>query len=121
MEGWDEGENLEALTKSFHFDSFEQANHFIQIVGNFAESKDHHPEWSSQNGGKTVSVRLTSHFAGNKVTLFDFELAENMNQTYKAAAKFNNFQRFDRRQILSVVVGAGSLAALMGVYTYMRD
>ena len=75
VEGWDEGDNLDALTKTFSFDSFEHANAFVQEVGKFCELKDHHPEWFSSEGGKTVSVRLTSHFANNKVTLFDFEVA----------------------------------------------
>ena len=121
VEGWDEGDNLEALTRTFNFDSFEQANFFMQQVGKFAETKDHHPEWSSTDGGKTINVRLTSHFAGNKVTLFDFELAEHMNKTYKASAKFNMFPRFDQSQLLSVAVGAGSLIFVMGAYTYLRD
>ena len=43
---------------------------------------DHHPEWSLSNKGLTVDVRLTSHFAGNKVTRLDFELAEAMNEAY---------------------------------------
>ncbi len=34
------------------------------------------------DGGKTVEVRLTSHFAGNKVTRLDFQLAEAMNEAY---------------------------------------
>jgi pterin-4a-carbinolamine dehydratase len=41
---------------------------------------DHHPEWKLSNNGLTVDVRLTSHFAGNKVTRLDFELAEAMNE-----------------------------------------
>jgi len=43
---------------------------------------DHHPEWKLSNNGMTVDVRLTSHFAGNKVTRLDFELAEAMNEAY---------------------------------------
>ena len=44
-EGWSTEGDLDALTKTFEFDSFERANAFIQSVGVFAESKDHHPEW----------------------------------------------------------------------------
>lgn len=68
------------LKKSFTFRSFEEAQAFVQEVGRFCEKKDHHPEWTVTDGGKTVAVTLTSHFAGNKVTLFDFQLAEHMNQ-----------------------------------------
>jgi pterin-4a-carbinolamine dehydratase len=68
------------MTKSFSFKSIDHAQAFMQEVGKFCSQKDHHPEWSSSDKGKTVSVRLTSHFAGNKVTLFDFQLAEHMNK-----------------------------------------
>ena len=67
---WDE--SREALTKTFDFDSFEQCQAFVQSVGKYAESKDHHPERETANGGKSISVRLTSHFAGNQVTLSDY-------------------------------------------------
>lgn len=40
-------------------------------------------------GGRTVQVKLTSHFAGNKVTLFDFQLAEHMNQQYSVTQKWH--------------------------------
>ena len=76
IEGWDDGGNLNALTKSFDFDTFEHAQHFVQTVGKWADKNDHHPEWNITNGGRTVNVRLTSHFANNTVTLYDFELAD---------------------------------------------
>ena len=60
------------LRRRFEFNSFEQATAFVQRVGQWADSKDHHPEWSIEDGGRTIAVTLTSHFAGNKVTLFDF-------------------------------------------------
>ena len=74
-DGWETAENLDYMKKSFEFVSFEEANTFIQHVSKFCNEKDHHPEWSSSDGGKVVNVRLTSHFAGNKVTRLDFELA----------------------------------------------
>ena len=43
---------------------------------------DHHPEWRLSNGGRTVDVKLTSHFANNTVTRLDFQLAEAMNEAY---------------------------------------
>lgn len=76
------------LKKSFTFNSIEQAQYFCQGVGRFCTQKDHHPEWEVSDGGKTVSVKLTSHFAGNKVTLFDFQLAEHMNQQFKITGRW---------------------------------
>ena len=81
VDGWDHG-NLEVLKKTFEFESFERANDFIQEVGKFCETKDHHPQWSTSNGGKTVHVELTSHFANNTVTIFDFEVAQAMNNIF---------------------------------------
>jgi hypothetical protein len=60
----------------------------VQNVGRYCSQQDHHPEWSVTDGGRTVQVRLTSHFANNKVTLFDFQLAEHMNQQYKVTQKW---------------------------------
>ena len=121
VEGWHDGDNLDALTKSFEFDTFEHANAFIQEVGKFCEQKDHHPEWSSSNGGRTLHVRLTSHFANNKVTLFDFELAQNMNKQYTANKKFNMYPRFTEKQFASAVIGGASFVVLMGSYIWLRN
>ena len=79
-DGWDM--KNDALVKSFDFDSFEECQAFVMRVAKDAEAKDHHPEWSVTNGGKTVDVMLTSHFAGNTVTRLDFELAEAMNNAH---------------------------------------
>ena len=81
-EGWDTHENLAYLSKTFNFPTFEEAQTFVQKVGIFCESIDHHPEWSATDGGKSLKVKLTSHFADNTVTLFDFRLAQYMNQMY---------------------------------------
>lgn len=81
-DGWETEANLNYMQKSFEFKSFEEANMFVQHVSKFCNQKDHHPEWSVSNGGCTVNVKLTSHFAGNKVTRLDFELAEAMNNSY---------------------------------------
>jgi 4a-hydroxytetrahydrobiopterin dehydratase len=76
-DGWDTTEDR--MTKAFEFSSFEQCQAFCTAVSMEANKKDHHPEWKVTNGGNTVEVTLTSHFAGNKVTRLDFELAEEMN------------------------------------------
>ena len=45
-----------------------------------------------------MRVRLTSHFAGNKVTLYDFQLAEQMNASYKISQKeFNMYPKISAR------------------------
>lgn len=97
-----QAEDLSDLTKSFEFLSFEQAQHFVQRVGRFCNEKDHHPEWQTSNEGKTISARLTSHFAGNKVTLYDFQLAENMNKSYTITLKeYNAYPKISPKTIAS--------------------
>ena len=105
-EGWDTTEDY--LKKSFNFDSFEEAQAFCQGVRNFCNEKDHHPEWSTANGGRTVNVTLTSHFAGNKVTRLDFELAEAMNDAYTlTAGRHQMHPRIDTKQWASFKIGVG--------------
>lgn len=105
IEGWNY--NKEQMTKAFNFDSFEQCQHFCDAVSLYANETDHHPEWSLSNGGRTVDVMLTSHFADNKVTKRDYQLAEAMNKQYQSSTKsFRMYPRFDRSQIVSMQIGA---------------
>jgi hypothetical protein len=72
---------------------------------------DHHPEWSLTNSGCTVQVRLTSHFAGNKVTRLDFQLAEAMNEAFTITEKtFSMFPWFTGAQWTSIKIAAASIA-----------
>ena len=94
----------------------------MQTVGKFCELKDHHPEWTSLNGGKSISVKLTSHFANNKVTLFDFELAEHMNQVYsETKSSFKMFQRFQERQMVNLCIGVGTFVFLYSYFQWMTS
>jgi 4a-hydroxytetrahydrobiopterin dehydratase len=62
-----------ALTADFKFVDFRQAFAFLTEVAFAAEAADHHPEWS--NVYNKVSIRLTTHDAGNTVTDKDHQLA----------------------------------------------
>ena len=68
-EGWDVDEF--SMRKTFEFDSFEECQAFVMRVAKDAEEHDHHPEWNLSDGGKTLNVKLTSHFANNTVTRLD--------------------------------------------------
>ena len=75
-------------------------------VGRDAENLDHHPEWSLSDGGKTVNVTLTSHFAQNTVTRLDFEMAEAMNNAYtETASTFRMFPWITDSQWSSIKIG----------------
>ena len=72
VSGWDICEQGTDMRRSFEFSSFEQAQAFCQNVARHCNQMDHHPEWSLTNGGRTVNVRLTSHFANNSLTVLDY-------------------------------------------------
>jgi len=62
-----------ALVKVFTFGSFREAFGFMTRVAFEAEALDHHPDWS--NGYDKVTIRLSTHSLGNKITEKDAELA----------------------------------------------
>jgi 4a-hydroxytetrahydrobiopterin dehydratase len=70
--GWTEENN--ALKKTFTFKDFSEAFAFMTRVALIAEKMNHHPTWS--NTWNKVSLELSTHDAGNKVTDLDKKLAQ---------------------------------------------
>lgn len=66
-------ESDNALKATFTFKDFKQAFAFMTEVAFYAESQNHHPNWS--NVYNTVNISLTTHDAGNVVTEKDRHLA----------------------------------------------
>lgn len=64
----------DGLTADLVFPDFASAFRFMTEVAEVAERHNHHPEWS--NVYNRVSIRLTTHDAGNRITNKDRELAE---------------------------------------------
>ncbi|MCA9519800.1 MAG: 4a-hydroxytetrahydrobiopterin dehydratase [Myxococcales bacterium] len=64
----------DALTRTFRFASFREAISFLVRVAFVAEELNHHPEIA--NVYNRVTLTLTTHDAGNKVTSRDVELAK---------------------------------------------
>ena len=73
---WTEVDN--GLTRDFEFANFREAFAFMTRVAFIAEELDHHPEWS--NVYNRVSIRLTTHSAGNTVTDLDHSFATAVDQ-----------------------------------------
>jgi 4a-hydroxytetrahydrobiopterin dehydratase len=71
-----------ALLKTFTFADFEAAMHFMQIAAKEIAIHNHHPEWS--NVYNKVSVKLTTHDAGNSVTEKDEMLAVALDAIYNS-------------------------------------
>ena len=74
-EGWKHIDN--ALQKKFVFRDFNAALEVIMKIGFEAEYLNHHPEWT--NVYNKLSIKLTTHDAGNTVTHKDIELANRIN------------------------------------------
>ena len=61
------------LTAEFVFSNFKQAIAFINMIALQSEQMNHHPEWS--NVYNKVSITLSTHDAGDKITDLDVKLA----------------------------------------------
>lgn len=74
---WQEIKNTETsqsvLIRTFTFGDFSEAFAFMTRVAMIAEKMNHHPDWS--NVYNKVTIRLSTHDAGNTVTVRDRELA----------------------------------------------
>ena len=73
--GWTLTPDRDAITKTFTFRNFIDAFGFMTRAALWAETWNHHPEWS--NVYKTVTVTLTTHDA-NGLTARDIQLATKM-------------------------------------------
>tara|TARA_B110000438_G_scaffold56621_1_gene56761 strand:- start:448 stop:705 length:258 start_codon:yes stop_codon:yes gene_type:complete len=69
---WKQSEG--ALVAELEFKNFVDAFAFMTDVAALADQHDHHPEWS--NVYNRVTIRLTTHDAGNQVTDKDRKLAK---------------------------------------------
>lgn len=80
MENWKEENN--ALNKTYVFPTFEQAMAFMQLAATKISALNHHPEWC--NVYNRVTVRLTTHDAGNTVTAKDRKLAALLDEVFES-------------------------------------
>lgn len=79
LDGWSfEGDTI---TKDFSFPDFKEAISFMVRVGFEAEALVHHPDWS--NVYNSVSITLSTHDAGGKVTEKDIKLAKAIEEIYQ--------------------------------------
>lgn len=78
LDGWSFEDDT--ITKEFSFPNFKEAMSFMVRVGFEAEALVHHPDWS--NVYNSVSIRLSTHDAGDKVTEKDIKLAKAIEDIY---------------------------------------
>lgn len=74
LPGW--SRDGDALTRTYEFADFREAMAFLLRAAFEAEALDHHPEWS--NVYRRVTIRLTTHDAGHRISAKDLELARRL-------------------------------------------
>ena len=67
-------EKNDELYKKFKFSDFSEAFGFMARVALAAEKMNHHPRWT--NTYNTVEIWLSTHDAGDKITIKDHQLSE---------------------------------------------
>jgi 4a-hydroxytetrahydrobiopterin dehydratase len=78
LTGWAHSDDK--LTKEFSFENFRDAIAFINRIAFEAEEQVHHPEIF--NVYNTVTISLSTHDAGGKVTEKDITLAKTIESLY---------------------------------------
>ena len=73
--------NNNYLEATLKFDTFVRAFAYMTEAAFHIEKHNHHPEWS--NVYNTVTIRLTTHDAGNTITDKDRDLAEALTELYQ--------------------------------------
>lgn len=73
-----------AIRKKYVFKSFKKAMQFMYELTSYINQMQHHPTW--ENTWRTVVVTLTTWDIGNRVTIWDIEMAKHFDEFYK-----NNF------------------------------
>ena len=66
------------LYKKFSFKDFSEAFGFMSRVALAAEKMNHHPRWT--NTYNTVEIWLSSHDAGDTITIRDHKLSEKIDE-----------------------------------------
>ena len=79
LEGW--AYKNDKIHKEISFENFKEAISFMIRVGFEAEAQGHHPEWL--NVYNSVSISLSTHDAGGKVTDKDIKLAKAIDKVSK--------------------------------------
>ncbi len=75
---WTEQNN--ALSADLVFKNFNEAISFMTETARSIDKLNHHPEWS--NVYNKVSIKLTTHDAGNRITDKDRKLAKILEDIY---------------------------------------
>jgi pterin-4a-carbinolamine dehydratase len=76
----DDGKARTELVRTYEFESFEDAIHFMNTAVRFIGRIDHHPEWT--NIWRTLIVRLTTWDIGHRPSMIDVDVATYLDNLY---------------------------------------
>ena len=68
------------LTRSYEFETFESAMHFMMVASRRFSTINHHPTW--QNTWRTITIWLTTWDNGLKPSSYDIDLAKYLDSLY---------------------------------------
>ena len=74
----DESKVRTEICRTIRFASFEQALEYMQAAVPFIGTLNHHPRW--ENVYRTLSIALSTHDIGDRVSALDFELAKHFDE-----------------------------------------
>lgn len=83
MSTWIEKDN--ALHVVYQFKNFSECWSFMTRIALVAEQINHHPDWT--NVWNKVTIRLSTHDAGNTITSKDYLLKEKISNIYDTIKK----------------------------------
>lgn len=101
VQDWQVTGDNDSISYTFKFQTQDHAHFFMNEVSRFCSKTDHHPEWR-YNNSKELTVNLTSHFANNKVTVSDYELAQEMSRVYKKTQSYNPYAWFTTERLIEI-------------------
>lgn len=86
LPGWRRnGMQPNVIERDFFFSDFREAMAFMNSVADTCEEEQHHPFWI--NVYNRVTVRFTTHDAGNMVTEKDIKMAHAFSKAFDELAK----------------------------------
>lgn len=111
------------LSRDLKFSSAKESLVFFNLIKNYCDEIDHHPEWTVQE--KNIHIKLTSHYLNNNVSPKDYELAAFISRKYEER-NFNNFKYNSCNQTMlrnaaAVGISIATVFVLVQFYNFYRN
>jgi pterin-4a-carbinolamine dehydratase len=118
----DQAPHKSYLSRDLKFSSAKETIVFLNLIKNYCDEIDHHPEWTLQD--KNLHIKLTSHFVNNNVSPKDYDLAAFISQKYEERNynnfKYNSCNQTWLRNAAAVGISIATVFALVQFYNFIR-